>query len=549
MSETEKNKVKEAVAPPPAPKGRGAVSGSDLAKLDSLLKPFAPDSFGRLRPPLSHEAMLLSLELANVAYQLELEAWMEAGWTDFSIQIDDTLQSGVTSPEGESGERMQRLLNFWKVYRARSAQRERNPIAQVMSAMRQRERSDTIKAVTMIHSAPNGRYVVAIGFMGTGTRFYDWISNLRFTTEEGFHKGFYQLTEYFEQGAERLMFPDTARALGLEKLSLADILSEAKSNDSRFTLWMAGHSQGGAVMQVFCHKLMNDWGVPARNMLGYGFASPTVATGRLPFDPARYPLYHVINSDDLVPRVGALQHLGLGLLYHANDAMRASAYGWSGAPEDVAMREALRPFLLRMNDTPSIMEVCVALCYCLLEEKGEEGLSSLIDKKWTIAPIERALQYAGDKAQNLAESIVRYAKESYHALAGQEMNPETVELLKNNLRPVVKAHTMRELLGGMTALAWAPHRIMREHFTQMGAYSYIVRRGFSTLQPFVWEDGVQGMPQRRFVAPLRIGAEVKARRAVRRDTRAHAKRGVRGKGLSSRRARAAVRKNTKRGNV
>ena len=162
----------------------------------------------------------------------------------------------------------------------------------------------------MMHPLPEGRFLLAIGFMGTGKRFYDWISNFRFTTEEGFHKGFYQLCTYFEQGAESIVFPATAKALGLEKLTLGEVLSEMKSLSSRFRLWMAGHSQGAAVMQVFCHRLMTDWGVLAQNMTGYGFASPTVATGRLVQDPAAIRSITSSTATTWCPH-GALLYLGL----------------------------------------------------------------------------------------------------------------------------------------------------------------------------------------------------------------------------------------------
>ncbi len=478
--------------------GRGRVTGCDLASLSCLRQPFRSDPFSRLRPPLSREAMTLSLELAAMPYYLELDDWMNAGWTDISIQIDNTLQSGVTRGESASGEQMRALINTWKLYRAKSALRERNPIAQVLGALRQREKSDTIKAVTMLRKTAEGRYLVAIGFMGTGSRFYDWFSNFRFTTEDGFHKGFFQLTDYFEQSAERVFFPDTAAELELERLTLADVLEEMKSPDSRFFLWMAGHSQGAAVMQIFCHKLLTDWGVLPQNVLGYGFASPTVATDQLSFDPGRYPLYHIISSDDIVPRMGALQHLGLGLAYQAHDAFRQQAYGWSTDPEDVAVREALRPFTLQMTDMLAIMEVCVAFCYCVVEEKGEDNINALIDKKWTVAPIEWALSFAGDKVQDMMAAIARYSESGYTALAGHGMDPARLELLKHGLRPVVEAFTLRQLIGGLHALTVPPHVIMREHFRFPGSYSNIVLRGWAMLKPFLWVRQESGLPERRY---------------------------------------------------
>lgn len=528
--------------------GRGRVTGCDLSCLSCLRLPFSQDPFYRLRPPPSREAATLSLELAAMTYHLELDEWVSAGWTDFSIQIDNTLRSGVTSGESKSGEQMLTLMNRWKLYRAKSALRERNPLAQIAGAFRQREQSDTIKAVTMLHKVADGSYVVAIGFMGTGSRFYDWFSNFRFTTEEGFHKGFAQLVEYFEQSAERILFPSTAAELGLERLTLADIITEMKSAQSRFFLWMAGHSQGAAVMQVFCHNLLSDWGVLPQNVIGYGFASPTVATGRLLYDPARYPLYHILNSDDVVPRMGALLHLGLCLQYQANTPFRQTSYGWSNDDSAIAVREALTPFALHMTDMLSVMEHCVVFCYCVLEEKGEESLSTLIDKKWTVSPIEKALTYAGDKVQDIMRAIARYAESGYVSLAGHGMDEQRLTMLKESMRPTVKRFTLRQLMNGLHALSVPPHQIMREHYKVVGAYSYITKRGLHTLKPFIWMNRRQTLPERCFAPSIPwyedeppTTANTLHTLGIHRPARpiARTPKGVRGMGISALRSRKA----------
>ena len=528
----------------PRPLGLGPITGRDLSELTSLAQPFVRDPFNRLRPPFSREAAELSLELASMAYTLDLEPWAEAGWNDFSIQIDDALQSGLTHGTSADGERMRALINALKVRRAKAALRERNPVSQVMSALRQRERSDTIKAVCMMHPLPEGRFLLAIGFMGTGKRFYDWISNFRFTTEEGFHKGFYQLCTYFEQGAESIVFPATAQALGLEKLTLGEVLSEMKSLSSRFRLWMAGHSQGGAVMQVFCHRLMTDWGVLAQNMTGYGFASPTVATGRLVHDPAAYPLCHILNSDDMVPRMGALLHLGLCLEFPADDDFRDRCYDLSSLPADVAARLALAPYQRAMVDTPTILMYGTAFCQCMAEEKGEEGLSSLLDRKWAVPAVDRMLQAAGGKAMGLLDRLIENAQNGHAALTGQPMDEQALAALRDRMRPIVHAFPFRRLMGAVLAYCMPPHHLVRRG--QDGAYAVIVKDGLARLRPFVWVNPDRGMPVKRYARPSGCLAVLRAqaaassgRRAVRgpRVYRACGM-GVRRTGLAARRARA-----------
>ncbi len=535
--------AQDAPEAPQHPAGQGPITGCDLSELTSLSEPFVRDPFDRLRPPFSREAAELSLELASMAYTLDLDPWAEAGWNDFSIQIDDTLQSGLTHGTSADGERMRALINALKVRRAKAALRERNPVSQVMSALRQRERSDTIKAVCMMHPLPEGRFLLAIGFMGTGKRFYDWISNFRFTTEEGFHKGFYQLCTYFEQGAESIVFPATAQALGLEKLTLGEVLSEMKSLSSRFRLWMAGHSQGGAVMQVFCHRLMTDWGVLAQNMTGYGFASPTVATGRLVHDPAAYPLYHILNSDDMVPRMGALLHLGLCLEYPADDDFRERCYDLSPLPADVAARLALAPYQRAMVDTPTILMYGTAFFQCMAEEKGEEGLASLLDRKWAIPAVDRMLQAAGGKAMDLLDRLIENAQNGHAALTGRPMDEQALAALRDRMRPVVHAFPFRRLMGAVLAYCMPPHHLV--HRQQDGAYAVIVKDGLKRLRPFVWVNPARGMPMKRYARPsgsltaLRAQAAASGRRAA-RSPRADRARGmgVRRTGLTARRAGA-----------
>ncbi|MDD3213732.1 MAG: hypothetical protein PHY64_08655, partial [Eubacteriales bacterium] len=345
--------------------------------------------------------------------------------------------------------------------------------------------------------AGNGRYVVAIGFMGTGSRFYDWFSNFRFTTEEGFHKGFHQLTQVFEQSVPRIQFPAAAAALGRPSLTLADILAEMRSPRSRFTLWMAGHSQGGAVMQIFCHRLMSAWGVPPRNIIGYGFASPTTAVGGIGRDPADYPLFHILNSDDLVPRIGALVHLGLALEYPADDALRAAAYGWGDEPEEIDLRGKAEDLCSHISDMPTLLESLAAFCEAVIEEKTEESLNALMEKRWSIPALDKAFSYAGGKAKDQLRRFVRYDKVAYRTLMARRMDDRVVASLLEEMRPTVAAVPVRKLMAAFRDRLHPPHMLCRPQH-KLGAYGYIVRRGSAALRPFVWVGDAYGKPCRVF---------------------------------------------------
>jgi len=474
--------------------GRGPITGCDLSSVSALSQPFARGPFCRLRPPFSKQAAEMSLELAHMTYTLELKPWREAGWNDFSILIDDSLQSGLT--HWESGDGLMSVINRLKVRRAQAALNESGPVAQVLGAIRQKEKSDTIKAVCMMHPLGEDRWMLAIGFMGTGKRFYDWISNFRFTPEEGFHRGFYQLCESFELNVDSIVFPSVAQALGLEKLTLGQVLSEMRSLSSRFRLWMAGHSQGAAVMQVFAHRLMMDWGVLAQNMVGYGYASPTVATGRFVHDPAAYPLYHLLNRDDPVTRMGGLLHLGLCLEYEAEDDFRQRAYGWNMAEDAVRLRSELAFLEEGMQDMPSVLEHMTALMQCLAEEKGADAMTELMAGWWSIPAVDRVLWRAGDKAMDVVQHILDNAKQGHLALTGHELNADRVRQIRERLRPIVQSTPARKLWAALLEYGVPTHRIVEDG--QDRAYALMVKEELDQLKPFIWVKAAGRLPVRRY---------------------------------------------------
>jgi len=474
--------------------GRGPLTGCDLGELTALTLPLARDPFQRLRPPFSREAAELSLELADVAYTLELEPWKAAGWNDFSVLIDDRLQSGLT--HWESGEGLGRFINTFRLVRARAALKEYNPVSQVLGALRQREKSDTVKAVCMMHPLPGGRWMLAIGFMGTGKRLYDWISNFRFTPVEGFHRGFSELCESFESNVDSIVFPAAAADLGLDRLTLGDVLSDMRGLSSPFRLWMAGHSQGGAVMQVFAHRLLMDWGVAPQNMVGYGFASPTVATGRFVYDPAAYPLYHIVNRDDYVPRMGALLHLGLCAEFPADEAFRQAVYA---PPGDAQLHQRLAFAAHSMVDTPTCLLCLTALLQCLVEEKGMEALGELLGGvKAMPAAVERAIGRAGDKAADWAQRGMEGARGAYEALCGHPMSEDELARMREGLRPIVRETPLRKLMNALADYGVPPHMLAPHRREGQGAYTAIVRDGLDALRPFVWQKQAQGLPTRQY---------------------------------------------------
>ena len=189
------------------------------------------------------------LELAQLAYDFKRSPGSApAGLTSPSRWTGGT--TGMHTVEKE-GDWRQIMLNGFLPKLAKRLTVLSNPITQIRGLKDEALLYDTGKAVTMIKPLPDRRFAVAIGFTGTGKRPQDWVSNIRFGHPNRLHIGFEYLAELYEHNAEDITFPAAAGMLGLETLTLGDVLAECRREDSRFTLLVAGHSQGAAVLQVY----------------------------------------------------------------------------------------------------------------------------------------------------------------------------------------------------------------------------------------------------------------------------------------------------------
>ncbi len=471
----------------------------DLSNMAPLMAPWASDPWGKMRPPLSVEAAEMSAVLAQCTYRMDVGTWLQAGWRDVTIQVDGDLTDGVEPGDGSA---RQRLASAWKMFRVRQRMRGGNPLGEVMGAWRQREKSSTGKAMVMLHPADLGRYVVAISFMGTGERMYDWVSNFRLTEENGTHKGFLQLTRQFEDNEADIDFPETAKELGLERLTLRHVLEEARNPNSRFTLWLCGHSQGAAVMQVYAHHKLTEDGVLPRNLVGYGFAAPSAMSGLAVGDPAAYPLYLIQNSEDVVPRMGAQVHLGVQLIYPAGEDMRARCYTWSTTPQAVENRRLVAGILGRIADTPSCLEVTMAYLNVLASYAPEE----LVDTLGRIAqhlPIRRMLNAADQRADRLLRAINRHLAAAYAQITGYPASQERVAEIQAEISGVMRQIGLKAFTNAQMEWMVQCHRIGLDDGATTSPYLYIVQEGLAELQPAIW---LSGRPPRLVWAARAVGS-------------------------------------------
>lgn len=428
----------------------------------------------------NREAARFALELSALSYDFEVGPWLEAGWTDVSIQADDRLMGGVAAPALAERPIYQRMLNEWVPRAARRHISSAGTIRQIRGLVWKSTPMRTGKAITMIRPIGSRRFAVIIGFMGTGKRRMDWEANFRFNHPEGFHAGFLANTLQFEENSEKITFDQTAALLGLKSLTLKDILEEAKQRDSRFTIFAAGHSQGAAILQVWLYRQMQEGLLPG-NILGYGFASPSVADANIPGKPEDFPLFHILNSDDTFTKIGLFRHIGQGYVFEANDIFRKFCYQGQDTDE-IFMRllERFRAFTGTQDAILFALAFLQALALRPLEDiQGVLGVLA----GGSIA--ERLILKRDEPVTGLLRLFNRLLRSNYQN--AMQAAPEegriaglagVIETEMDDFGAERYARTIFKVLG-------IPHTLVfrERNLPGLAPYSYMVIRGFEELKP------------------------------------------------------------------
>ena len=416
------------------------------------------------------------LELAQLAYDFETEAWIRAGWTDIAIQVDRRVLTGIHAAE-EKGDWRQLMLNGFLPRLAKRLTVLSNPITQLRGLKDESLLYDTGKAITMLKPLPQGRYAVAIGFTGTGKRPQDWVSNMRFEHPDGLHAGFEYLSELYESNADDIQFPTAAKALGLEKLTLQDVLAECAREDSRFTLLMAGHSQGAAVLQVWTHRRLKE-GLLRQNLLGMGFACPMVAKG-LTEQERECPLALFVSADDLFTRIGLSEHMGHVWSFTPKQSVRELCYApcW----EDPFFHE-----LLHVMDNIRDIEEAMVLTLGFLEaletvprKEAGAALGFLINSMMA----ERWLPLAEDAVGKILRYMRLSVRRYYHDLNGESPDEDKVKEAALFAQRMLVAHRAPEITEMFFKTLTLTHSLSGSELGRedLAPYSYMVVRGFDEL--------------------------------------------------------------------
>lgn len=450
---------------------QGAYTACDLQNAACLQK-----TKGKTRP----ETLKMALELSRLAYDMEIAPFLDTGWTDASFQVDDLLLTDFKSRKAcEQG-----------AQKARSRMERLDPISQYRGFKRQKEEIDTCKAVVMAHPMENGRYCIAIVFTGTTRRLYEWLSNLRVEEEEGFHAGFLKLTRLFEENASRILFPDIARATGLLKLSLEDILAQMRRGSDRYSLFVTGHSQGAALTQIYVYRLMQS-GVPSQWVQGVGFASPSVSLQRSVHLAADYPVINIINADDAVARIGGRMHIGMCHVLPVTQAFRRACYGQRA--DEPIMADMLQ-LCNTIRSTEEALLFGIALTDAVRtmpESESEEIFASVL--RGLLPDI--LLQHLTGYAQRAAQSLGRRLRAKCEKVAGM-IREDKLQSLRGELDALNLQYGSRAVVAMIFEVMLRPHALADKQ--QQKAYQAIVTEFDKQLVSCMWVYTQQPIWDQRF---------------------------------------------------
>lgn len=437
-----------------------------------------PHARGSQRP--NREAARFALELSALSYDFEVGPWLEAGWTDVSIQADERLMSGVAVPSLAERPIYQRMLNEWVPRAARRHISSAGTIRQIRGLVWKPTPMRTGKAITMIRPMGSKRFAVIIGFMGTGKRRIDWEANFRLTHPKGFHEGFLTNTLQFEENSEKITFDQTAALLGLKSLTLKDILEEAKQPGSRFTIFATGHSQGAAILQVWLYRQMQE-GLLPDNILGYGFASPSVATADILENPEDFPLFHILNSDDTFTKIGLFRHIGRGYVYEADHNFRKFCY--QGQETDEIFMRLLARFRTFTGTQDAIL-FALAFLQALALRPMEDIQGTLgILAGGSIA--ERLILRRDEPVTGLLRLFNRLLRSNYQSAMQSLPQEGRIAALAGALEKEMDEFGAERFARTIFKVLGIPHTLVFRDRSLPGTapYSYIVIRGFEELKP------------------------------------------------------------------
>ncbi|MHB8961877.1 MAG: lipase family protein [Saccharofermentanales bacterium] len=413
------------------------------------------DEWGFQRNRYSPELAIRSLAFSKASYCMRIKPFIMDGWLDYTLIHEGKIKA---------------TEDDWNL--------EPSAAKKFISSVKQIIATQSAKAVVMGRPTSDGCAVINITFTGT-KHAPDWLNNFKVSVSHGLHKGFYELATQFDSVIGGISFDRLAEALGLAELTLPQIIAEAKNPKSRYKFWITGHSQGGALTQVYIAEFLIAKGVLPVNIFAYSFASPFVATSGYCSRPGDFPVYNIINTDDFASRVGSAVRLGVDMLFFPDQDFRESHYAGYSEPSTKTKFDDILRLCYWMTDSFKFGEYMIAMTTFAAEYPVARNILEWIDETPVLSRLYAVFKEKADIPQALHDWMYKMLEKPYMDVGGIPPSEEHIIRVRSFLDILYKK--------------WGPDCIM--DFTYVthqipSNYSEIVLLPQERLVRAIWTSGM-----------------------------------------------------------
>ncbi len=416
------------------------------------------DIFGYNRLVLTPQLALKSIEFADLNYNYDIQHWEGKGWIDCTL-----IRDGIITKD----------CKRWS--------RDLKPIERMLRIISEVYTTNSSKVIVLGGKVSKNNYVIGISFSGTVYE-PEWLNNLKVKIKNGFHEGFIELSECFDNLADKIKFPKLSDEAGeIKTLTLSDILLEASKKESRFRIWVTGHSQGAGVAISYAVNCLSRRLVHDENILCVTIAPPTVAMKSVSLNTTNYPIYNIINDEDIVTHLGSQIRFGIDVCYTPDEQFRLKFYSnYNNSKYHDSMKEAY-DIVMSIKDTPCAIELAHALQRVLTDYRNKENN---IDKRFRIKVLKRLRTYLvlGWFSNQMA------ADNAYMEMTGHTIDEEKIKYWINMLL----LFKDDDKLAGLIEFTTQAHMLNFEQFHTFGpehCYRGIIKYAWNNTKFRYWDTG------------------------------------------------------------
>ena len=179
----------------------------------------------------------------------------------------------------------------------------------------------SVNATVATKQLEGGKTLIAVAFKGTDmSNINDDLSDMyKAVDKNGFHKGFMFNAKQFDKKSDKIEF-----TIDNKKITLSQILNEMKKDNCPYKMLVTGHSLGAAVADIYSGYILKNEGINDNNIVTITYGTPKSCSADFKYKGNN--IINIINTDDLVPTIGAENHIGTCLYFTPSENFRKTNY-------------------------------------------------------------------------------------------------------------------------------------------------------------------------------------------------------------------------------